>query len=119
MSTMETTKQENNLYNKEYYDLNKSYMNVKSKQYHEKHKETIKQRAQERIPCPVCNKLFSRNYLPNHQKGSSCKKPIVVEDKEEDSEEEGNETDVETVARILVITRKRAAILIDKYQNEC
>jgi hypothetical protein len=91
-------------------------MNAKSKKYHETHKEAIKQRAQERIPCPGCNKCVSRNYMPNHQKTSACMSHVKKEEDEE--EEEDNDEDIETLMRILNITRKRAISPINKYQND-
>ena len=51
---------------REEYLANKNNEKEKAKEYYHNNREYILAKGQEKVECPICKSLFSRNYLPIH-----------------------------------------------------
>ena len=51
---------------REEYLTNKDNVKEKAKEYYQNNREYILERRQEKLECPICKSLFSRDYLPIH-----------------------------------------------------
>ena len=51
---------------REGYLANKKNEKEKAKEYYQNNREYILERRQEKVECPICKSLFSRDYLPIH-----------------------------------------------------
>ena len=51
---------------REEYFTNKDNVKEKAKEYYQNNREYILVRRQEKLECPICKSLFSRDYLPIH-----------------------------------------------------
>ena len=53
---------------KEYYEKNKDTIKEYQKEYYEKNKDKFKEYYKQKVPCPECKKLISRNNISAHKK---------------------------------------------------
>ena len=51
---------------REEYLTNKDNVKEKAKEYYQNNREYILERRQDKLECPICKSLFSRDYLPIH-----------------------------------------------------
>jgi len=59
---------------KEYYENNKDKIKEYHKDWYENNKDKIKEQRKEKVNCPICNSVITKEYLKKHQKSKKCLK---------------------------------------------
>jgi len=59
---------------KHYYQKTREKVREQQKQYQEKNREKIREQQAQKIECPICGSVVSRNSISRHQQTAKCKR---------------------------------------------
>ena len=65
-------RENNKEYQKEYRENNKDEILEKAKEYYENNKEKISEYRKEKVECPICQCIITKQHLKRHQKSKKC-----------------------------------------------